>query len=147
MLLIGRENVNNIIKKASNYLHQIVKCILVAAACELLVNTNMVLLIISLCSHRYIHASLFWSQSCICLKMISQWRHRPGWEEPMVLSSSVDCRASCLFLSWVRLMAHVWREVRNIAPQEYCCFFLLLLSEMWALLRSEAMSHCHVSPR
>lgn len=112
----------------------------VAAAHVLLVNTNMALLIIILCSHCYIHAPLFWSQSCIFLKIISQWRHRRGWGEPAVFSSSTDCRASCLFLSWVRLTAHIWREVRDPAPRQYCYFFPLLLSGMWALLKSEATS-------
>lgn len=60
MLLKGRENVNSIINKDSNYLHQIAKCILVAAACGLLVNTNTASLIIIPYSHCYIRVCWFW---------------------------------------------------------------------------------------
>lgn len=45
-----------------------------------------------------------------------------------------------LFVSEVRLSACIWREVRNAAPWEYHCFFLLLLLGIWALLRNEATS-------
>lgn len=146
MVLMGRENVNSVIKKDSNYLHQIAKCILAATAHELLVNTNMVLLIIILCSHCYIHASLFWTQPCIFLKIISQWKQRPGGEQ-LVFSSSMDCRVSGLFLSGVRLMECTWREVRDMDPQQ-----LLFLSSdaVWDASSPKKCGYvkdCHISPR
>lgn len=147
MALMGRENVNNIIKKDSNYLHQIVKCILAATAHELLVNTNMVLLIIMLCSHCYIHASLLWTQACIFLKIISQWRQRPGWEELVVFSSSVDCRVSSLFLSGVRLMAGTWREVRDVAPRELLFLSSDAVRDVSSPKKCSHVKDCHVSPR
>lgn len=57
----------------------------------------------------------------------------------MVLSSSVDHRARGLFLLCVRLRAHISRVARRTAPWEYCCYFLMLLSGMWAVLLSETM--------
>lgn len=67
-------------------LHQ-VKSIPVAPSWKLLVNTNTEGLILSPCTHCYIHGPLLWSQFCTSLQTFSQYSHRPAAGKTAVFSS------------------------------------------------------------